>query len=135
MSKLVSKMTSEEHELHKAHQRERNRNRSPEKREERRAQTRAWRAQHKDETRNIYFKWRGYGITSEDYINMLARQGGGCAICGQIAEQEGKSLAVDHRHEDGIIRGLLCQNCNQALGKFKDSIVLLRKAATYLAAK
>lgn len=55
-----------------------------------------------------------YGITPEDYDRMLEEQGGVCAIC-EGACPTGRRLAVDHDHETGRVRGLLCVNCNQRL--------------------
>lgn len=71
-----------------------------------------------------------YGITLNDYQQLLAEQGGGCAICGE--SEEGKALAVDHCHKSGCIRGLLCQNCNNGLGRFGDDPNLLDRAAAYV---
>src|SRR6185312_3236559 len=59
-----------------------------------------------------------YGISLEQYEEMLARQGGGCAVCGT---QPGKQrLDVDHCHETGVVRGLLCRACNVSLGALKE---------------
>lgn len=52
----------------------------------------------------------GYGITVEQYEEMLKRQKGGCAICGKRPGK--KRLHVDHNHETGQVRGLLCAKCN-----------------------
>ena len=81
---------------------------------------------------------RRFGITIEQYDAMLEEQKGVCAICGQkntvIDNRTGKirMLAVDHCHRSGHVRKLLCQQCNQGLGNFRDDPVLLRKAADYL---
>ncbi|HSH60575.1 MAG TPA: endonuclease VII domain-containing protein [Acidimicrobiales bacterium] len=73
---------------------------------------------------------RKFGITVEQYEEMLAIQGGGCAICGR---RPGKiSLHVDHDHETGRIRGCLCFRCNNALGDFADNGDWLVAAANYL---
>lgn len=74
-----------------------------------------------------------YNVTLEEYDLMLDQQNGGCAICGS-PQGEGRSgiLHVDHCHTTGRIRGLLCGNCNKALGCMKDSSDLLRKGAEYL---
>jgi len=78
-----------------------------------------------------------YGITIADYDALLEEQGGGCAICG--AERsftkggKGKRLAVDHDHETGEVRGLLCVTCNRGLGYFSDSETRLQRAAAYVA--
>ena len=72
-----------------------------------------------------------HGITELEYQAMLHGQGYRCAICDKPAEV-GKNLAVDHCHLTGFIRGLLCTNCNQALGHFRDSTESLHKAITYI---
>jgi hypothetical protein len=71
-----------------------------------------------------------YGITLNQYQNILDRQNGVCAICQQKSEKI--KLAVDHDHNTGKIRGLLCRDCNQAIGLLKDNVVLLEKAKEYL---
>lgn len=74
-----------------------------------------------------------YGITAEDYERMLVAQDGGCAICGSDnAEGRGGMLHVDHCHSTGKVRGLLCDQCNHGLGKFKDDQALLQRAIEYL---
>lgn len=73
---------------------------------------------------------RAYGITIEQYDAMLEAQGGVCAICG--ADPGERTLAVDHNHADGRVRGLLCDNCNNGLGRFQDDPELLLAAAQYL---
>lgn len=55
-----------------------------------------------------------YGITEEQYLQLLAEQNGGCAICGKPPGK--RQLAVDHCHKTGVIRGLLCGRCNLGLG-------------------
>ena len=74
-----------------------------------------------------------YGITLEQYDQMLTEQGGGCAICG-TTEPKGKNgrFHVDHCHTEGHIRGLLCHACNLGLGHFKDNVKTLAKAIEYL---
>jgi Autographiviridae endonuclease VII len=74
-----------------------------------------------------------YGLTPAQFAALLERQHGGCALCGQlIGDGTGRSLHVDHDHETGRIRGLLCAGCNTALGKFGDDPRRLRAAAEYL---
>jgi hypothetical protein len=73
-----------------------------------------------------------FGITPEEYDARLAAQGGHCAICPSTTPVKGKFFHVDHDHETGKVRGLLCMNCNTGLGHFKDSTGLLRAAAEYL---
>ena len=55
-----------------------------------------------------------------------------CEICGKRREENGKRLAVDHCHESGKIRGVLCSQCNSLLGMAKDSIETMKKAIGYL---
>jgi len=76
---------------------------------------------------------RLYGITLEEYDRMYEQQGGRCAICPST-EPGGRwnHFAVDHDHETGAVRELLCNNCNTALGLMQDSPHLLRNAANYL---
>jgi hypothetical protein len=69
-----------------------------------------------------------YGITPKQYDNMLTDQQGKCAVCGDIMTQP----HVDHCHTTGKVRGLLCINCNQGLGKFKDDTNKLQHAIDYL---
>lgn len=75
---------------------------------------------------------RLYGISLETYNEMFADQEGFCAICDKHASEEKYALCVDHDHNTGVIRGLLCLNCNTALGKFRDDADLLRAALKYL---
>lgn len=71
-----------------------------------------------------------YGITSDDYDEMLIEQNGVCGICGQPPTT--RRLCIDHDHETGIVRGLLCNECNVALGASKDSISVLQRMINYL---
>lgn len=81
---------------------------------------------------------RKYGISVADYEALHAAQRGLCAICGQpeavawYKSGEPKRLAVDHDHASGSVRGLLCSNCNQGLGRLGDDPARLRAAAAYL---
>lgn len=82
-----------------------------------------------EKTKNAWLL-RYYGITIDDYKNLLEKQGGVCAIC---SNKDSKfSLAVDHCHKTGKIRGLLCSRCNFSLGNFNDDIELMNKAIEYL---
>ena len=62
---------------------------------------------------------------------MLEAQNGVCAICGEARPEE-RTLHVDHDHETGAIRGLLCVRCNNAIGDLRDDNDLARKLADYL---
>ena len=80
--------------------------------------------------RNSYLK-RKFLITLDDYNNMFTSQGGVCAICRETCKTC-KTLAVDHCHRTGTIRGLLCQGCNTSISRFNDDIELLLSAIEYL---
>lgn len=87
--------------------------------------------------RNNLSLYRGYnlgryGITPADYDALLADQGGACACCGSTTNRNGKRLFVDHDHETGAIRGILCLNCNRGLAALGDTIVGVRRALAYL---
>ena len=73
-----------------------------------------------------------YGITSEQFTELLILQDHGCAICAKSATIQGKALAVDHCHDTGKIRGLLCDVCNRAIGLFKNNAAYLQSAVKYL---
>lgn len=72
-----------------------------------------------------------YGISSEEYQRRLLEQKGVCAIC-QNSCRLGRQLAVDHNHQTGRVRGLLCSRCNFMLGQAEDDAVRLLAAARYL---
>lgn len=75
---------------------------------------------------------QSFGIDIEYYNNIFKLQKGQCAICCKHQSELSKSLAVDHDHDAGHVRGLLCNNCNAGLGFFRDSMDLLLEAAEYL---
>ena len=79
----------------------------------------------KEQRRRLRLK---YNMTQRDYDRMVAKQQGCCAIC----RTSQPSLFVDHDHLTGAVRGLLCRNCNLALGYMRDDINLLASAAQYL---
>ncbi len=87
--------------------------------------------------------WRGGTTMIKDatYEMMFEKQKGLCAICGkvEIAVYKGKrdigkvrKLCIDHNHETGKVRGLLCQKCNAGLGMFLDNVEFMLKAVAYL---
>lgn len=85
----------------------------------------------KDKSKH-YHLVRNFGITLEQYKEMLQAQNECCAVCGKHAETEGRALAVDHDHSTGEIFGLLCYVCNNKLiGKRRDP-ELFYKASEYL---
>lgn len=74
---------------------------------------------------------KSHGLDRERYDELFALQNGVCAICKK-PEVKGRRLSIDHCHRTHSFRGLLCNTCNRALGFFRDSPELLRKAADYL---
>jgi Recombination endonuclease VII len=69
-----------------------------------------------------YYMRSRYGIGLSDYNRMLVEQDGKCAACGTTEVRNGKSrFDIDHDHETGIVRGLLCGHCNRAFGMLSDS--------------
>ena len=96
--------------------------------------------QKKERDKTIYdrIEWpsklrRIYGLEVEDYYRMLEQQDNGCAICGiKDPGSRCRNFHVDHCHETGKVRGLLCHKCNRALGLFDDNIERLKSAANYL---
>lgn len=73
-----------------------------------------------------------FGITLEQYNEMLKNQRGLCAICEVHYSNFKRALAVDHCHHTGKIRGPLCASCNSGLGKLQDSVDYLESAIRYL---
>jgi len=74
-----------------------------------------------------------YGITLEQYNLMLEDSNHSCRICGYSNMDDKKMFPViDHCHNSLKVRGILCSNCNLALGKFKDDTLLLENAIYYL---
>jgi len=80
-----------------------------------------------------------YNLTWENYVKILEQQEYLCAICGKQlvvpgqGEYNGNDTAVvDHNHETGVVRGILCRKCNKALGGFGDDISIIKKAFNYL---
>jgi Recombination endonuclease VII len=83
-----------------------------------------WKKRHALYQRKARFKHR-YGITLDDYDQMVEKQGGGCAIChAKVAFQDGRKLCVDHNHETGEVRGILCGLCNSVLGHIENNHLL-----------
>lgn len=70
------------------------------------------------------------GMTETEYETLLKSQNGGCAICNK--KPENKHLAVDHCHKTGKVRGILCAQCNNAIGVLGDNLEGIMKAASYL---
>lgn len=88
-----------------------------------------WRSTRKISEKDKKLKSR-YGITMNEFEELNKKQNKVCAICGGINRD--RTLAVDHCHDTGNVRGLLCSRCNIGLGLFKDNQKLLAKAIDYL---
>ncbi len=93
----------------------------------------------KDQKRDYTLRHR-YGIGTDDYERLLVVQDGRCAVCGRIETARHNNgqirrLAVDHDHESGEIRGLLCSRCNRRIGAVVDDPDWLRRAIEYTGVK
>ena len=101
-------------------------------REERAAYMREYRKRRPRNVRNTMLK-KQYGISLDQWEDMYANQGGKCAICKNPEGAERyANMSVDHCHTTGRVRGLLCNNCNRALGLFRDDPAVLASAVVYL---
>lgn len=94
------------------------------------------RKRYAEQRRRWHFK-KKFGITVEQYDQMLANQGGLFALCRtdrRTINTHGtlRKLAIDHDHETGRVRALLCETCNRGLGLMRDDPALLRAGATYI---
>ena len=90
-------------------------------------QDKEWIKNNQEKFRESHRK-NAYGITSNEYNTMLTEQEHKCIIC----QQQMVTPHVDHDHNTGKVRGLLCMQCNTALGKFKDDVDTLQRAIDYL---
>ena len=100
-----------------------------------------WKRDHPERAAEYYRRhrqeWRRYmlvskwGMSPAEYDEMLEAQGGVCAIC-KGSEKDGRYLSVDHDHNSGKVRGLLCQRCNVLVGMAGDSPTVLTSAIRYL---
>lgn len=84
-----------------------------------------------------YHLRKTYGITEQDFDNLVKVQGGKCAICSTPFDSSDLSSTcnIDHDHSTGVVRGLLCRSCNHGLGHFRDNQGLLQSASEYLGGK
>lgn len=118
---------------------------TPEKKDRRRVRAAAWakanpdkvraksaryHASHPEVFRNRRLR-RNFGITLAEYEHMIVAQNGVCAICRKPCKT-GRRLAVDHDHDTGKVRGLLCAGCNIGIGQMNEDPMRLRVAADYL---
>lgn len=88
---------------------------------------------------NLKARLKDKGLTIEEFNQMVEDQGGGCAVCGQPEKASYKSmgdrqsrLSVDHDHKTGLVRGLLCSNCNTALGLLGEDVERMKKLMEYV---
>lgn len=95
------------------------------------SRNKAWFIANKEKMRNHHLQGK-FGMTIEQYNEFLNTQNNCCAICNTPQSNFKQQLAVDHDHQTGKVRGLLCGNCNNGLGRFKDDIEILKKAINYL---
>jgi hypothetical protein len=84
-----------------------------------------------ERTRNNDLK-RNYGITLQEHQEMYENQSGRCAICKKEGDGKWKKLCVDHNHETGKVRQLLCRRCNMILGQAYDDASLFSEMILYL---
>ena len=99
----------------------------------------AWRAKNRTVNRRYGLNWRlkyKFNMSLDEYNSLLEAQGHKCAICGQpeMVTRNGipKMMCIDHDHETGKVRGLLCNNCNRGIGLIGESPDWLQKAINYL---
>ena len=110
-----------------------------------RAKTREWSKKNPERKREAWKKWKEnnpgatriadvrwrYGLQPDEYAALMKKQGGKCAIC-RTKPTGKRGLHVDHHHETGVVRGLLCSSCNTAIGMLRDNSIMIRRAAKYV---
>lgn len=99
--------------------------------EKKRKYNKEYRIKNPDKYRNTWYKYE-YGISLDDYNIIFNLQKGLCNICNKHQNEFKRKLAVDHCHTTGKIRGLLCKDCNTAIGLLKDNIQIIKKAIEHL---
>ena len=118
------------------HDKERNKN--PERRKQCHENHKIW---SKNNPKKIKERgWRQNGIDPnfkyEDYVRIFGEQGGKCKVCDKdlllLGYDKSLTAHVDHNHDTGKVRGLLCDTCNRAIGMLKDDPKILQRAITYL---
>lgn len=100
--------------------------------EELRLKSREYAKTHKEERKDYVLK-KTYGITLGEYRVLSESQNDVCAICEKPQEiKRGKNLFVDHNHDTGKVRGLLCTYCNVALGYLREDVIVMEKMIKYV---
>lgn len=99
-----------------------------------RASERAWKLRNPEKAKRYLLNQqvKRYGITGDDYRQMLVEQEDRCAICNRHRQEFSRRFHVDHDHDTGVVRCLLCGDCNSGLGLFQEKPELLEMAAQYL---
>lgn len=103
----------------------------------RNAESRAWyqknrlRIVERQRAHSHNYRFTRHGLTESKYLEMVEAQGGVCAVCRRECDVAGK-LSIDHDHDSGRGRGLLCKRCNSGLGFFRESPDVLERALAYL---
>jgi len=95
------------------------------------SRSKEWYESNKDRVKHLNLQ-RDFKISLEDYNNLMDKQDDCCGICKRHKSEFKIKFAVDHNHDTGKVRGLLCGSCNNGLGRFKDSVDLLSNAIKYL---
>ena len=90
-----------------------------------------WQQSNPRAKRNTHLKSK-FGITVKQFDEMLKQQNHCCAICMTTTPKGRGTFHVDHCHETGKIRGILCHDCNTGIGKLGDSLESIKKAVSYL---
>lgn len=90
-----------------------------------------WRRNSYGDENNLKRRARAYGLTVDELKDLLIKADGKCEICEQPPT---RWLVVDHCHKGGNVRGILCEQCNQALGLFRDNPEVMQRAINYLKA-
>jgi len=99
--------------------------------EERKKVYKKYRRNNQDKIKDYKLR-KKYGISLEDYNKIFNDQNSCCMICKTHQDELNKKLVVDHNHNTGKVRGLLCDKCNRGLGQFNDEIEIIRQALDYL---
>ena len=86
-----------------------------------------WHKKHPRKYKEYALK-HNYGLSLDEYDRLLAEQNNRCAICKEVMDK----ICVDHDHSTGVVRGLLCNHCNLALGYVKDSVLIIDEMRKYL---
>lgn len=100
------------------------------------AYQREWRRRDPQKSTNQVYALRlkrDLGMSLAEYDALVEKQDGACAICRRVPPTDGRrQLHVDHDHQTGVVRALLCLGCNRGLGGFRDNPDLIAKAISYI---